>query len=60
MNEKRLGIYFILLTICLVLTTFTLVYSGSEMFKLRNRVNEIEDVLWEEVDEFDEWARSFI
>ena len=60
MNEKRLGIYFILLTICLALTTFTLVYAGSEMFKLRNRVNEIEDVLWEEVDEFDEWARSFI
>lgn len=51
MNEKRLGVYFILLTICLALTTFTLVYSGSEMFKLRNRVNEIEDVLWEEVDE---------
>lgn len=54
MNEKRLVAYYILLTICIALTTFTLVYAGSEMFKLRNRVNEIEDVLWEEVDEFDE------
>lgn len=41
-----------LIAVCgLALATFTLVYAGSEMFKLRNRVNDIENVLWEEVDE---------
>ena len=38
MNDKKLGVYFILLTICLTLLTASIIYTGV-------KINELSDTL---------------
>lgn len=40
MKEKKLGIYFILVTICLALLTFSIVYTGIQINELTNIIEK--------------------
>ena len=40
MKENKLGIYFILVTICLALLTFSIVYTGIQINELTNETEK--------------------